>query len=67
MAAGALNIQLGGTHTYFGKPVVKPTIGDDIRPVEYQDILWTNRLLYVSSFFTLLVCCGITWLIYVRL
>lgn len=26
-AAGALHIQLGGTHNYFGKPVEKPTIG----------------------------------------
>ena len=33
VAAGALQIQLGGTHNYFGKAVVKPTIGDDIRPV----------------------------------
>ena len=31
--AGALGLQLGGTHDYFGKPVVKPTIGDDLRPV----------------------------------
>lgn len=37
VAAGALQIQLGGTHNYFGKAVVKPTIGDDIRPVEYED------------------------------
>ncbi|MCD8018831.1 MAG: adenosylcobinamide-phosphate synthase CbiB [Clostridiales bacterium] len=63
VAAGALQIQLGGTHNYFGKPVVKPTIGDDIRPVEYEDIRRTNRLLYVSAFLTLLVCCGITYLL----
>ena len=61
VAAGALNIQLGGTHNYFGKPVEKPTIGDDIRPVEYEDIRRTNRLLYVSAFLTLLVCCCLTW------
>lgn len=34
VAAGALQIQLGGTHNYFGKAVVKPTIGDAIRPVD---------------------------------
>ena len=48
-AAGAMHIQLGGTHTYFGKVVEKPTIGDDDRPVEKCDILRANRLLYVSS------------------
>lgn len=64
VAAGALNIQLGGTHEYFGKPVVKPTIGDDIRPVEYEDIRRTNQLLYVSAFLSLIVCCGISYFIY---
>jgi len=48
-AAGAMHIQLGGTHTYFGKVVEKPTIGDDDRSVEKRDILLANRLLYVSS------------------
>ncbi len=48
-AAGALHIQLGGTHTYFGKPIEKPTIGDDLRPVEAGDILRANRLMYVTS------------------
>ena len=47
-AAGAMHIQLGGTHTYFGKTVEKPTIGDDERPVEADDILRSNRLMYVS-------------------
>ena len=64
VAAGALGIQLGGTHDYFGKPVEKPTIGDDTRPVEYEDIRRTNQLLYVSAVLSLLVCCGITWVIY---
>jgi len=48
-AAGALHIQLGGTHLYFGKPVTKPTIGDDGRRPEKQDILRANRLLYAAS------------------
>ena len=47
--AGALHIQLGGTHEYFGKPVVKPTIGDADRPAERQDIRRANRLLYAAS------------------
>ena len=48
-AAGALHIQLGGTHTYFGKPVEKPTIGDNDRPAERGDISRANGLLYVTS------------------
>ena len=67
VAAGALQIQLGGTHNYFGKAVVKPTIGDDIRPVEYEDIKRTNQLLYVSAILSMAVCCLITFLIYVQL
>ncbi|MGN0803157.1 MAG: adenosylcobinamide-phosphate synthase CbiB [Candidatus Faecivicinus sp.] len=47
--AGALHVQLGGTHLYFGKPVEKPTIGDDDRAIESEDILRANRLLYASS------------------
>lgn len=49
VAAGALHIQLGGTHDYFGKLVEKPTIGDDIRPVEPEDIKRTNKLLYGAA------------------
>ena len=48
-AAGALGIQLGGTHEYFGKAVVKPTIGDAQRDVEIEDIARTNRLMYTTS------------------
>jgi adenosylcobinamide-phosphate synthase len=65
VAAGALNIQLGGTHDYFGKPVEKPTIGDNIRPVEYEDIRRTNQLLYVSATLSLIFCCAMTYVIYV--
>lgn len=48
-AAGALHVQLGGTHDYFGKPVEKPTIGDDDRPICREDIGKANRLLYGAS------------------
>ena len=48
-AAGALHIQLGGTHEYFGKPVVKPVIGDADRPAEPADIRSANKLLYATS------------------
>lgn len=54
VAAGALNIQLGGTHDYFGKPVVKPTIGDNIQKVQYSDIKKVNKLLYATAILTLI-------------
>jgi len=48
-AAGALGVQLGGTHEYFGKTVVKPTIGDDTRPPEGRDIRRMNLLMFAAS------------------
>ena len=48
-AAGALGVQLGGTHEYFGKTVVKPTIGDDTRLPEPNDIRRLNRLMFAAA------------------
>lgn len=48
--AGALGIQLGGTNIYFGKPVYKPTIGDNLRDIEIEDINRTIRIMYITSF-----------------
>ena len=48
-AAGALGVRLGGTHSYFGKTIVKPTIGDARREIEIADIGRTNRLMYAAS------------------
>ncbi len=47
--AGALGIRLGGTHDYFGKPVKKPTLGDETREVQPEDIKKANLLLTISS------------------
>ena len=55
-AAGALHIQLGGTHDYFGKPVEKPTIGDADRTARRQDIRLAIRLLYGAGTLMLLLC-----------
>lgn len=53
--AGALGIELGGTNIYFGQKVYKPTIGEKKRKIVKEDILKTNRLLYVSTFLTLIL------------
>lgn len=55
VTAGALNIQLGGDHFYFGKLVHKDTIGDNIRPVCAEDIVKTNKLLYMTAVLCLLL------------
>lgn len=47
--AGALGVQLAGPAYYFGELYQKPTIGDSLRPVETQDILRANRMLYTGS------------------
>lgn len=55
VTAGALNIQLGGDHFYFGKLVHKDTIGDDLRPVRPDDIAAANNLLYMTAVLCLLL------------
>lgn len=53
--AGALGIQLGGTNTYFGEVVYKPTIGDKNREIEVEDIDRSIKLMYVSAFVSLVL------------
>lgn len=55
LVAGALNIQLGGNHYYSGKLVEKPTIGDDIKSVDEDDIMKTVNLLRISTFMAILL------------
>ena len=49
VVAGALGVQLGGGHYYFGKYVDKKTIGDNIRAVKADDINATNKLMYATA------------------
>lgn len=53
VCAGALGIQLAGNAYYFGTLYEKPTIGDDNRPIETEDIRRANQLLYVTGFLTM--------------
>lgn len=53
--AGALGIQLGGTNVYFGKEVYKPTIGDKMTNIDVENIMDTNRIMYMSSLVSLLI------------
>ena len=53
--AGALGVRLGGTNVYFGKKVYKPTIGDESRPLEAEDIIRTIWIMYMTSIVSLIV------------
>jgi adenosylcobinamide-phosphate synthase len=62
--AGALGIALGGPAVYAGRTVAKPTLGDADRPLTPAAYHATVRLMYLASFFTLLLgllVCGV-WL-----
>ena len=59
VCAGALGIRLAGDAWYFGKKVEKPYIGDDVRPIEAEDIVRANRLLYGTSFLMWALCEGV--------
>jgi adenosylcobinamide-phosphate synthase len=59
--AGALGIQLGGTHLYFGKEVYKPTIGDNDCAVAPKDIARTNKLMYMTSLLALCLLAPIAY------
>lgn len=60
-AAGALHVQLGGTHLYFGKPVAKPTIGDNLRAPKREDIRATVRMMYAASGLMLALQTILVW------
>ncbi|MGJ4851856.1 adenosylcobinamide-phosphate synthase CbiB [Bacillota bacterium Meth-B3] len=47
--AGALGVRLAGDAYYFGKLHEKPCIGDDLRPIEPEDILRSHRLLNAAA------------------
>lgn len=47
--AGALGVRLAGPASYFGVVHDKPTIGDDLRPIEPGDITAANRLEAAAS------------------
>ena len=48
-AAGALRLRLAGDAVYFGQVHKKPFIGDDLRPIEPEDIRRSHRLLFAST------------------
>ncbi len=49
VCAGALGLKLGGTHLYKGVAVEKPTIGDEIRKIETDDIKRAGILMFATE------------------
>ena len=62
VAAGALDVMLAGDAYYFGQLYHKKTIGDDIRPVEINDIRVINKLMYVSAWIACIIMAVLKWL-----
>ncbi|MGG7212935.1 cobalamin biosynthesis protein [Clostridium nigeriense] len=58
--AGALGLKLGGANYYFGKLVEKPTIGDEIKKIDIDDVNKTNNILYLVSFLSYLISMTLT-------
>ena len=47
--AGALGLRLAGDAVYFGKLVKKPYIGDELRPIEPEDIRRAHKLMFTAT------------------
>lgn len=62
--AGALGLMLGGTHHYFGKQVVKPSIGDERHKAAPEHILDTHILMYMTAILCLFTMNAVCFIIY---
>ena len=62
--AGALGVQFGGKVSYFGKEVDKPVIGDKTKDFELEDIKKNIKIMYATSFLSLVLFSVISLGIY---
>lgn len=64
VVAGALHLQLGGPHYYFGQLVEKPYIGDDFQVTPTVNHLkQTIMMMYIATFLGLIIFDGLRILI----
>lgn len=63
--AGALNIQFGGSISYFGKNYEKPKIGEKLKDFDIEDIKKSINILYLVSFIGMVIINGLTWWKYI--
>lgn len=59
VVAGILGIRLLGDAVYFGKTVHKETVGDEVRPIEKEDVHRAQKLLYACAILCWVFCLGI--------
>ncbi len=64
VCAGALDVMLAGDAYYFGQLCKKKTIGDDIRPIEPNDIRRANRLMYCTTVLMLVIAAAFRVIVY---
>lgn len=64
LTAGALGIQLGGSHYYGGRLVEKQKIGDNLKKADVDDITKTVNMIRIVTFLCILVVCIINILIF---
>lgn len=55
VVAGLLKVQLGGTNTYFGEIVYKPTIGDRINSLKAKNIIDAIKIMYGSEILMIII------------
>ncbi len=61
--AGALGIELGGGAYYFGEYYDKPKIGDPIYEPDTTDILRANRIFFITSLLSSVICLAFRMLL----
>lgn len=64
VCAGALDVMLAGDAYYFGRLCKKKTIGDNLRPVENEDIRRANRIMYCTTAIMLIIALAVRCLVF---
>ena len=59
VVAGALKIQLAGDEYYYGRLHNEPSVGEDIRDIQYYNIRNTNKMMYMTAVITFVLLVGI--------
>ncbi len=67
VVAGALHLRLAGNASYGGVLHEKPTIGDDLRPIEPEDVLRSHKILYATSILLFLAALLVRGCVYAAL
>lgn len=57
--AGAMNVQLGGSGSYFGETIDKPTLGDPLEPITPEHIRKVNQLMILTMLLSVILFLGI--------